>query len=926
MRKIEPLAALGMWMLLGIAADGMETTQMIWPGWSQEADIQDEEGNSGENDEEYTSEWEKNQKPEKTDTEGTGGAQEKETDWPDDIWTGEADWLDDVWAGEADWPDSAETGIPDRADHAEKQKSEKKDGTDRKTEDASGTERAEKKIRISAMRVAEESRYYDGTTAVKIDAEVTGLPDNMTLTVIGKAERRDAGTWPVETEIFLEGPDRESYSIETEENRETMTVTILPKPLQITISDARKPYGSENRISELIFEEKEYLKVTGFLEEDCKNGEVPEGFVFPELTIDEGVLQKNSPMYQKGKLIRYQNAVVPKLGKDGNISGNATANYTFNIEENRNSMGGNVTLCAPEILEGRDYIVQCTEEKAHWKDTDGRHWIRKGEELSVIPLPESTFTDGARIGQIHADGTAEITLSRRDSQGEILAESQFHSISWYADDSAPEAEWALDGIEIRQGEESYRNGETTVSCVHISDSGSGVGKVELYAAYEEEKEVSPEELYRRHPDLWQEGTELTVSREGVCRVWSRMEDRVGNTRYQCTGEIVTDHTVPGIRFENIASGSANRKKVEPVCVIKDKNLDKKTVKVTLDGFRSGIRKVQWEREESEKDGTFRIKMKNLPEEKDWDDVYTLMAEVQDMAGNQSSREIRFSVNRFGSVYYLDDKTKEQTDPYYLPYMGDLKIYEVNVDELTESELILGYEGNTRQLVKDRDYTVRKTGDDQSWKEYCYTISSGCFEEEGMYYVICASKDRARNSSDNRMRKQKIEFAVDRSGPEIMLSGVEKDQIYREAEKKVQLECRDNLAMQEVTVWVNGEKIRQNREAEQEIPLEKEENWQTIRVMATDRAGNRTDTGEICFWMNDQKEAVPLTEFRRSKEYGKRGMEYQQGEEGADNGGAEAEKTGITEEKKVTGNSWEILMGTAITAGLGAIFFRAKRHK
>ena len=43
MRKLEPLAALGMWAVLGIVADGMETTRMIWPGWSEEVDGQESE-------------------------------------------------------------------------------------------------------------------------------------------------------------------------------------------------------------------------------------------------------------------------------------------------------------------------------------------------------------------------------------------------------------------------------------------------------------------------------------------------------------------------------------------------------------------------------------------------------------------------------------------------------------------------------------------------------------------------------------------------------------------------------------------------------------------------------------------------------------------------------------------------------------------
>lgn len=319
-----------------------------------------------------------------------------------------------------------------------------------------------------------------------------------------------------------------------------------------------------------------------------------------------------------------------------------------------------------------------------------------------------------------------------------------------------------------------------------------------------------------------------------------------------------------------------------------------------------------------------MKMENLPFSREWDDVYTLRAEVKDLAGNCSSREIVFSVNRFGSVYYLGEETKQLTDRFYVSSPEDVKIYEVNVDYLTESGILLGHEGETRQLEKDRDYTVKKTGDDKSWKEYCYTISSGCFEEEGLYYLICASEDRALNVSDNRMRKQRLEFAVDKSEPDILLTGIEENGVYKEKEKIVSLECRDNLALKEVTVYVNGKKIRRNDREEQNVELQERDEWQKIRITAEDKAGNRKDTGEMYFWLG-RKEPDSLQKNVHVQEKKNDIVADKKEDTKVKQMEKESETASWGKEKRAE-KSRKILAAIAVTAVIWAIFLKAKKEK
>ena len=210
----------------------------------------------------------------------------------------------------------------------------------------------------------------------------------------------------------------------------------------------------------------------------------------------------------------------------------------------------------------------------------------------------------------------------------------------------------------------------------------------------------------------------------------------------------------------------------------------------------------------------------------------------------------------------------------------------------------------------------------------FHVTAGCFEEEGMYYVICSSEDRAENTSDNRMRKQKIEFAVDRSGPEILLGGMEENGIYREKERTVHLECRDNLELQEVTVWLNGEEIQKNNQEEQVILLKKADKWQRIRVVAQDRAGNKTDTGEQYFWLHDQVEAPSLDESLKAEQRTDLKEVNATDEHGENRTGQSKRKGGNLKggwQKSMAGKNRKILVGIAVITVLWAIFLKSKRH-
>ena len=822
-----------------------------------------------------------------------------QTDWGGQIWS-ELEWMTEIESEEAEseWEDES--------------------NTDRETE----TETEKRQIILSNMRITDPKRYYDGTDRVAVEAQVTGLAEGMQIAIEGKAQNANAGTWPVEVIATLTGADMEQYEIIQEPAEQALEVQILPKPLTIHISNARKSYYSDVTMENLIFEEEEIVQVTGFLEQDCPDGGLPEEFCYPELEIDESILCKESPMYEKGKPIHYRHAVTVKKNPDGSITGNPTGNYTFYIEEMENVEGGEVILSETPVTGTLDYTIQCTDPSDMWVDPAGTLWVKSGAQLQVLPEKNSGFTDGKTVSNIQEDGSAEFVLTRKNKNGEIIAQSQIRNFSWRTDKDAPQAELVLDGEKQTAEGIRYLNRDSQIAVSDLTEYGSGVKSVELYAAFEEEKTMSGEALYLSRSN-WKKGTQLFLSREGSCKVWIRLEDMVGNVRYQCSGEIVMDRTAPELQFEQITAGSANKGEVTPVCVMKDANLKKDSLKLTLNGYQNGERKVAWKKTGKGSLEELVLQMENLPEKREWDDVYTLKAEAEDLAGNHSSREICFSVNRFGSAYYVDDVTREQTERFYVASPASLTIYEVNVDYLTESGILLGHEGKTRQLKRGVDYTVKKDGNDGTWKRYCYTISDSCFQEEGRYYLICASEDRAWNTGDNRMGKQKIEFAVDKTAPFILLTGVEAEGIYQMSEKKAVVECGDNLALQKVTVWVNGKKIRENTQEEQEIILENAQDWQTIRIVAVDKAGNQKDTGEIPFWIGETRKVPERKKGSNITIQKKEAVSEEKEEKEGRNmtGKNREEKT-----EKSAGKNWIIVPEIVVFTALLAIFFFRKREK
>lgn len=337
-------------------------------------------------------------------------------------------------------------------------------------------------------------------------------------------------------------------------------------------------------------------------------------------------------------------------------------------------------------------------------------------------------------------------------------------------------------------------------------------------------------------------------------------DLAGNaaTAYN-VDKFTIDQTKPTVEIFDIADKSANNGTVAPGVRYSDVNYNTAGVNITimgvehkavsLDGARSLIPNGE------------SIKMADFAHEPSVDDIYTLTARVTDLAGNSDEKSVIFSVNRFGSTYRYSKATKKLLyDDYYTNQEQDLVVEEINVDTLEHYGISYGRDGELVNLEKGTDYTVKESGNEVSWKSYLYTIKAKNFEKEGLYDVTIDSRDRATNEVNNKVKNTPIEFVIDKTAPTIVITGLEKEtdangnvkeQRYTQSSRDINIAYEDNVAMGEIAIykddialegpWTDEKALKQVDEIP--ITIESSTNWQKLRAVAVDAAGNTAETSE-----------------------------------------------------------------------------------
>lgn len=245
-----------------------------------------------------------------------------------------------------------------------------------------------------------------------------------------------------------------------------------------------------------------------------------------------------------------------------------------------------------------------------------------------------------------------------------------------------------------------------------------------------------------------------------------------------------------------------------------------------------------------------------------DGIYTLIVTVADKAGNEATRAVKFTVNRFGSIYAYGD--------YLISLIADggafvqqvedaLVITEYNADRLVEGSLNI-------EILKDGKpienpvYDVSPVMADSvavgisGWFEYVYTIGKENFATDGVYKISVASKDAAGNSPENtNYEDMSILFRVDKTVPEITsIMGLEEG-IVNAQEQTVKYEVFDAIGLKNIRVYVDGAVKAEVNDFTSDynnyagsFVLGESTTAQSVRILVEDLAGNITDTASESF--------------------------------------------------------------------------------
>lgn len=354
---------------------------------------------------------------------------------------------------------------------------------------------------------------------------------------------------------------------------------------------------------------------------------------------------------------------------------------------------------------------------------------------------------------------------------------------------------------------------------------------------------------------------IQFTRDGSYEWSLKGSDLAGNEAEEYKESLFYIDTVsPSIEISGVEDKSANAGDVNPIVVLGDENFDAEGASITLKNSKGVTVKLSETKVATANGYSYALTNVNALE----DEIYTLMVSVKDLAGNESTQEIRFSLNRNGSAYDLS-QIDALMEKVYVRYddMEDVNIYEMNVDQIESFTIFMSRNGEMMMNVRNGNrptnieqntvyYMSKESGSDEKGYEYQYTIFKENFQEEGMYNVTLYSKDEAGNEVNSTLTDKGAEiiFVVDNTKPEVIVSGIpEKEgEYFKTDHNQVNVVVNDNFMLDEASIVVlneNEEPIIEYNYLDEvneagdifSFTLDSEGEYVAIAYKASDKAGN-----------------------------------------------------------------------------------------
>ena len=311
-------------------------------------------------------------------------------------------------------------------------------------------------------------------------------------------------------------------------------------------------------------------------------------------------------------------------------------------------------------------------------------------------------------------------------------------------------------------------------------------------------------------------------------------------------------TVEGIENNKIYEGSS----ITPKVLCQDKSLDMDAVKMHLCKINGQeVTKKEWDYEQqiNTTADTVQWQWNNLDNVREKDGIYQLFIEAADKAGNRlrDNNKFVFRVNRWGAEFILDADVKQELNKRYLREAPEIILKEQCVKK-TKSKVVILRDNEDRSTINQenvKQYIIAdKASHKYGWHEKLYNLGQDYFEKEGDYQI----------SFQADSKEKKLRFVVDRTPPSVRIGNLEKE-IYEGMEHEFTVSIMDNYAFKKLELYIEesgGVGKPKNVQKKVIKPEDLNENYtiretllksgkkQTIRYVAWDKAGNKTDS-DIC---------------------------------------------------------------------------------
>lgn len=336
---------------------------------------------------------------------------------------------------------------------------------------------------------------------------------------------------------------------------------------------------------------------------------------------------------------------------------------------------------------------------------------------------------------------------------------------------------------------------------------------------------------------------LDFQQEGEYTLQVKCTDKAGNMA-QSSNEyhFIVDKSAPIISIDGVEEHKAYNGRVVPTITVRDTNYQEHGTNIQIMTGKGKVLTVHPQVKKVEEG--YRFALDCFPKKKEFDQVYGLKVESRDLAGNETKKEVHFSINRFGSTYEFSEMLQKASGKY-INGGFDVVLSEVNINAVDPSKSLVRMICNdtVRDLVENKDYIVVCSGGNGEWYTYQYRISKELMKEDGVYQFAFYTKDEAGNVNENVAtgKKALVWFGIDRTAPRVVPINISEGGTYNETKRLVSFSVDDNIKLNDVKIYVNGTESTYKTEGNQYfIEVGSSNQAQSVRIVATDEAGNQNE--------------------------------------------------------------------------------------